>query len=1114
MPQLLSPLESKYYWDSLEFAHLDAEGDYHKKIQQIHVLFLSLINTLTEQREKQVFTGWFAKINFIAQAYNLSTEEEANLQALRRLFRRNLVGKNFEPQKGHFLVATKIIAELTALFSEDQIPLTLLKRYEGQELPFIQVQEAPSATLKVLTAVIVDKGELQTTSNGLKQITLRCDTERYGVIEITVSDIPYYSQKGEIFRKYALSEHCAYLARPFQTIRLTYLKQLEPNHFCNTAQTLLIVSPDYLVDASAIARCFGTQYKSPYLYLLDKLKFFQGSIPTFRGNVLNNLLDNLVEKGEKTFEEALQDIMPEVQVEAAMLGLQMEHIHETAQIIAPQYDNLVKVMADFKDAAITTEPSFISARYGLQGRIDLLVEYPGQADRKDIIELKSTKFPNPQQAIARKDHLVQVACYNLMLQSTFQKRNGTSAVLYSQDYDAPMRNCGKLDFESQEAMWARNCMVFIDSKIAEGEVDFYNSALQRLSKLSLPFYIMEDLDIFRHRWQISSSLERQYFAALMGLVAREQWVAKVGGISGSEPSQGFASLWRNAPEEKLENFALLYPLTISEVSESGSEIKLHRLHSQSEVTAFRAGDIMVLYPLIEGNALKPQRAQLLKGSIQKIDSQSVHIKIWSQSIDKSYFEKFTTWAIEPNLMESSFKHLYASLSEFLGFDKDKKARYLGLEKPEFNLAFSDIYKENLSNEQNHILNQALACEDYFLLQGPPGTGKTSQMLRSMVDYLYHQTEETIVLLAFTNRATDEICEKIKSVCDNQFIRLGNLNKDQVFWGNTLKSVKSLTEIHDKLQKARIFVSTVSSFYNFLHLIPRYDTIIVDEASQLLEPHLCGILPRFRRFILVGDEKQLPAVVTQPSNFCQNTSEELTSIGLGDLSISVFERLLLNAQAKGWHHCFAMLSTQFRTHEDIAGFINQEFYKKLSIGSEKQQEAFTLYDAQSKDEIEQKLAQSRLIFIPSQIEKHLKFHYGEAHTIQQLLEVIREAFRQRGGFTEESVGVITPYRAQIAEIYRLLDDELREKVSVDTVERYQGSERQVIIISMAVNHPALMHNLQSLNVNQTVDKKLNVALSRAKEQLILLGNPNVLSLGKYYNLLLSYIQKKGSSFQIK
>ncbi|NJL13022.1 MAG: hypothetical protein HC913_08520 [Microscillaceae bacterium] len=83
--------------------------------------------------------------------------------------------------------------------------------------------------------------------------------------------------------------------------------------------------------------------------------------------------------------------------------------------------------------------------------------------------------------------------------------------------------------------------------------------------------------------------------------------------------------------------------------------------------------------------------------------------------------------------------------------------------------------------------------------------------------------------------------------------------------------------------------------------------------------------------------------------------------------------------------------------------------------------------------------------------------------------------------------------------------MRQMVSIDTVERYQGSERDIIIISMAVNHPAQMKLLQAFNADESVDKKLNVALSRAREQLILLGNPTCLSFGKFYREWLRYIK---------
>ncbi|NJL13023.1 MAG: AAA family ATPase [Microscillaceae bacterium] len=940
MPELLNALERTYYFDTLRFALHQSHLSLSVRLQQLHTCFLSLINALTEQRERQVFTGWFAKITFLAQAYQLGPDREAMLQALRRLFRRNLMAESrFIPQEGHLALAIKIVAELVADFSNSPIPEELLQYYLRQTLPELRPEAPLPQTVEDLQLVIVKKGPLEPLDAHRQEIWLEGDSEKYGRVQVQVQDRVYFSQAGKPFRKYALSQHCAALTRPYQALRLTQMQVRENGHWQTTAQSLLVASPDYLVDVSAIARCQGEQFRSPYLYFIQRMRFFEGNLQTFRGNLLNYLLDLLIEKGEMPFANALAWVLPEVQIEAAMLGLDQARVQEAATFIQPFYQNLVKVVGDYQSARLTTEPSFISARYGLQGRLDVLVEYPDQPQRKDIIELKGTGFPKAEMAIARREHLVQVAGYNLLLENTYQNRQGVSAILYAQDLEKPLRNAGKLDFEVQDAMWLRNCMVYIDLKMAEGKTAFYDAVLQKLEQeRHFPPYLQNDIDRFAHRWRQASDLEKTYFAAMAGLVVREMLVAKVGGVSGGEPSQGFASLWRNAPDEKRARFALLYPLTIESVSENGAELIFARSQPQ-EITAFREGDIVVLYPVEEDGHLSPQQFPLLKGNLTQLSPGQVGVKLWSQAVHKAWFTHYQTWAIEPNLLESSFRHLLASLGDFLGFQKEQKQRYLGLVPPRFDLSLPLPYFAHLSEEQNAILHQALRAEDYFLLQGPPGTGKTSQMLRTMVAHLYQQQAETLVLLAFTNRATDEICEKIQEACEGNFIRLGNLNRQDTYWPYSLKSLPDVEAIRQRLQNARVLVATVASFYQYLHLLPRYDTVIVDEASQLLEPHLCGILPRFRRFILIGDEKQLPAVVTQAPGFCHDAPALLEAIGLGDLSTSVFERLLGNAQQRGWTESYAMLTRQYRTHQEIAQFISREFYHTLEPGSARQEAPF-------------------------------------------------------------------------------------------------------------------------------------------------------------------------------
>ncbi|MDX2304379.1 MAG: ATP-dependent helicase [Microscillaceae bacterium] len=1108
---VLNFLESKYYYDHLRFIFHNPQFSHRQKLQQCNFTFLSLINALTEQKERQIFTGWFAKINFIAQAYNLSDQAEQELQALRRLLKRSQISNAPDPSRGQTLAALKILCNLIARFSSESIPEELIQLYEGQKLPRLVSQEKPQEILKVLHATILEKSELTFDDQQRGQVILRCDSEAFGQLQISIRDIHYHNAtNGQVFRRYALSRHCATLIRPYQPICLINLEKIAENHYTNTSQTLLISSPDYLVDATSIANCFVGTATSAYLYLLDRLSFFRGNAHTFAGKLINDILDHRIESGESDFDKAFKHVFAQSQLEAALLELDTDKISELYHRIKPQFETIQKVMEDLLDREkepkiITTEPTFISGLYGLQGRLDLLIEYPQQPERKDIIELKGTAFPSPQLSPARVDHLVQVACYNLLIDSTFDQRKGVSAILYSKDFNAPLRDCGKLNFQEQDATWMRNCIVFLDWQIAQGGVRFYDSFIQKLHALNLPVYKKEAADLFSANWHQSNDLEKIYFGEFMGLVAREMLVAKVGGVS--EPGQGFASLWKDTPQEKLENFALLSGLILQKIDRVNAELTFKRPPENQEVTAFREGDIIVLYPIEASEQLQPDKYPLLKGNISSIDPEELKLKIWNRNLDENYFRKYPAWAIEPTLMESNFTHHFASLAAFLGFGTEKKRIFLGLDRPKIKSDFWVDYRPFLSDQQNKILNQALASEDYFLLQGPPGTGKTSKMLRTMVDYLYKYTEEVIVLLAFTNRATDEICQKIAEVCEHNFIRLGNIQEGHPFRAYSLKDEQDLDKIRQKIAKTRVFVSTVSSFYNNIHLIKRYDTVIVDEASQLLEPALCGILPQFRRFILIGDEKQLPAVVTQPSNFCLTSEPALHQIGIENMSVSVFERLLENAQNQGWTHCFEMLSNQFRTHEEIAGFISREFYKKLQIGSAEQQKKLDMYNPLSGNPWERFLAQSRLLFIPSGREENMKFHREEAQKVAELLRAIRDIFQEKGTFHKETVGVITPYRAQIAEIYKLLDEELRQKVTVDTVERYQGSERDIIIISMAVNHPAQMRNLQAFNLKQNVDKKLNVALSRAKEQVILLGNQEILETGKFYKPLLRYIKEK-------
>ena len=134
---------------------------------------------------------------------------------------------------------------------------------------------------------------------------------------------------------------------------------------------------------------------------------------------------------------------------------------------------------------------------------------------------------------------------------------------------------------------------------------------------------------------------------------------------------------------------------------------------------------------------------------------------------------------------------------------------------------------------------------------------------------------------------------------------------------------------------------------------------------------------------------------------------------------------------------------------------------------------------------------------------LKINQSEAQACKLILEGILLSGSENSSQQDLSLGIITPYRAQIAcirQVISTIDHPIIADITIDTVERYQGSARDVIILSTCVNYPFQLRSLQSLS-DQGIDRKLNVAFTRAREQFILVGNRDILSQSNSYRHLI-------------
>ena len=230
-----------------------------------------------------------------------------------------------------------------------------------------------------------------------------------------------------------------------------------------------------------------------------------------------------------------------------------------------------------------------------------------------------------------------------------------------------------------------------------------------------------------------------------------------------------------------------------------------------------------------------------------------------------------------------------------------------------------------------------------------------------------------------------------------------------------------------------------------------------------------------------------------------------------MKVSLFERLFNQCIKNKWQDAISVLEHHYRMHDDIAQLINPYYKNKLVSVNEKQKAPEILIHDDLSD-LEKDVMKSRLIFIPTKKAIQNQFNTEEAEIVKYLLDIIKKSYKNN--FTENTVGVITPWRKQIRCIKDCIsDEEIKSKVVIDTVERYQGSEREIIIISTAIFNINQLKNIQSLTFDRKVDRKLNVALSRAMSKLIILGCEEILMQVLHYERILGIIKRKGLIFKI-
>ena len=919
---------------------------------------------------------------------------------------------------------------------------------------------------------------------------------------------------------------------PDAQLNLLDVKVTDRNEF---VPSFFVLEPDYQLDISSLAECYKDYGSHPINYLLNRLEPISNSSPLLLGNIANLFLDEWIHAGEqppdfvscmkKAFRiypielAACEDLMEEEKSKdfAKDCRMHFNHIRQTVEETFQQSGYEL----DRNDAVL--EPSYICEPLGIQGRLDYM-----QCDMSSFIEMKSGRADEMTvrgKIIPKENNRTQMLLYMAVLEFSMNHDHcHTHPYLFYTRYPLlyPSRSSWG---DVKKIINLRNLIVANEYQTQmHNEIAYTKELLSQINPVTLNVrhmhgrfwenYLKPIITRFGNHISQLSEIEKSYFYTLYNFISKELYISKSGSMN-YYGRTGASALWLSSIAEKKEAGEILYNLkpVDNKASEERHPYVTLSIPQYDELFMpnFRKGDVVVLYER-NSDADNVTNKLIFKGSIDEITDTEVRIRLRSSQRTLSVFPPMSYYALEHDSMDTSFRGMYMGLASFLQANQDRRDLLLSQRIPEFDWDYDEAIR-HADDVFERMALKADAAKDFFLLVGPPGTGKTSRALRRMVEHFYFGQRQQVLLVAYTNRAVDEICQSISAIVPEvKYIRVGSeLSCDERYHDHLLSNIlvgcENRREVQDKIRDCRIFVGTVASISMRTELfkLKRFDVAIVDEATQILEPQLLGILcakfvdgrNAIGKFVLIGDPKQLPAVVLQSCEESEVHDALLRDISLYNLKDSLFERLYRHLHNIRNTQAVDMLRIQGRMHPGVALFPNKAFYfgKLESLGLAHQKEYIG----------------NPVQFIPSKVD--LQSPSGKTNQMEARLVVALAKEIYESDLTNfdpvRTLGVITPYRNQIA----LIKKELRtlnipelNKISIDTVERYQGSERDNIIYSFSINELGQMEWLPNLMVEDGVqiDRKLNVALTRARKRMFIIGVPELLRSNAIYKKLIDSI----------
>ncbi|KAG0498633.1 hypothetical protein HPP92_003324 [Vanilla planifolia] len=532
-----------------------------------------------------------------------------------------------------------------------------------------------------------------------------------------------------------------------------------------------------------------------------------------------------------------------------------------------------------------------------------------------------------------------------------------------------------------------------------------------------------------------------------------------------------------------------------------------KLQVGSFISSLKCGDFVII-------STESGRPAIANGMICSISQRGVSVSLSKLlRLPGSYCTSETAdltrevWRIDKDEIASVYATMRFNLVE-LFFPRLQNSLLrkviVGLEPPRFDSgvlvsqdpAVSYVRLEkSINDDQRRAIQKILSAKNYSLILGMPGTGKTSTMVHAVKALLMRG--QSILLTSYTNSAVDNLLIKLKTQ-GIDFVRIGRLevvHNDVHQHCFSATGASSLDDIRQRMEQVRVVGVTCLGIYHPLLVNKKFDVCIMDEAGQITLPVSLGPLMLASMFVLVGDHYQLPPLVQSP---------EAREKGM---KVSLFCRL-----SEAHPQAIATLQCQYRMCSGIMELSNLLIYgNRLRCGSPE------IADAKIKLSLAEPITawikevldpNKSVIFINT--DNLLAFEMRENDGIHNpsecsiILEITRELLERE--VPGDEIGVITPYNSQASLIQRVVNS----SIEVHTIDKYQGRDKDCLIVSFV----RASENAKACNSSILGDwHRINVALTRAKKKLIMVGSCGTLSRVPLLKLLIEKVNEQGGLLHI-